>query len=138
MKVPSSHNVLIACGIVVILAIWGAVNFYNNTAQATEPSADTYKIAEQPARFRELIAALPPTGDVGYVSDVPLGQSLGDILRASLQYTLAPRLLTNRHADWIIGDFSKPLDVAEFGAMHGLMLVKDFGNGAVLYRSRPR
>jgi hypothetical protein len=41
-------------------------------------------------------------------------------------------------AEWVIGDFSKPLDVTEFGKQHGLTLVKDFGNGAVLYRNEAR
>lgn len=35
---------------------------------------------------------------------------------------------------WTIGDFSKPLDVAQFGQQRGLVLVKDFGQGIVLYR----
>ena len=58
---------------------------------------------------------------------------------SGLQYTLAPRLVTNQNVnpapEWVIGDFSKPLDVVQFGKAHGLTLVRDFGNGAVLYRA---
>jgi hypothetical protein len=129
---------LIACAAVSLLALWGLVNFYNSTAHATEAGVDVYKVGDQPARFQDLMAALPPTVDVGYISDVPLSQPLSDIMRASLQYTLAPRLLSYQHAEWVIGNFSKPLDVAQFGVQHGLTLVKDFGNGAVLYRNQAR
>ena len=67
---------------------------------------------------------------------------LGAALFSSAQYTLAPRLVTDQRAkpapEWVIGDFSKPLDVVKFGQKRGLSLVKDFGNGAVLYRNEAR
>jgi hypothetical protein len=129
---------LIACSAVSILSLWGVVNFYNNTEQATEPGVDVYKVGDQPARFQDLMATLPPAVDVGYISDVPPSQPLSDIMRASLQYTLAPRLLSYQRTEWVIGNFSKPLDVAQFGVQRGLTLVKDFGNGAVLYRNLAR
>jgi hypothetical protein len=129
---------LVACSAVSLLALWGLVNFFNSTAQATEPGVDVYKVGDQPARFQDLMAALPPAVDVGYISDVSPGQQLSDIMRASLQYTLAPRLLSYQHTEWVIGNFSKPLDVAQFGLQHGLTLVKDFGNGAVLYKNQAR
>ncbi|MGA2878570.1 MAG: hypothetical protein ABSG13_06435 [Bryobacteraceae bacterium] len=100
------------------------------------------KLGEQAARFQELMSALAATGILGYVSDVPAGETLSAVLYNGLQYTLAPRLVTdqplNPDAEWVIGDFSKPLDVIQFGRDHGLALVKDFGNGAVLYRNEAR
>jgi hypothetical protein len=53
-------------------------------------------------------------------------------------YALAPRLVT-RSADsheWVVGNFSHPLDYVAAGAAHRLELVKDFGNGIVLFRRR--
>jgi hypothetical protein len=55
-------------------------------------------------------------------------------------YALAPRLMT-RSADgpeWVVGNFSHPLDYAAAGRQHQLELVKDFGNGIVLFRRRAR
>lgn len=139
---PSSNRVLIACAAVAALALWSAVNFYGASEEAAGPNADVYKVGDQAVRFHDLAAALPAGGIIGYVSDAPAGTTLGAALFSSAQYTLAPRVLTrmpvNPPADWVIGDFSRPLDVLAFGNQHGLTLVKDFGNGAVLYRRRVR
>ncbi len=142
MKQPTSAQVLAACAIVALLALLSAVNFYGVTAEAAGPNADVYKIGEQADRFQDLSSALPATGIVGYVSDAPPGQTLAAVLYSGAQYTLAPRLVIDRSlapgAEWVIGDFSKPLDMAQFGKERGLTLVRDFGNGVVLYRNQER
>ena len=142
MEQSSSGRVLIACAAIALLALWSTLNFYSATTDAVGPGADVYKIADQAGRFGDLASALPAAGVVGYVSDVSTGQTLGTALYGGVQYALAPRLVTNQpiqpSAEWVIGDFSKPLDIAQFGAKRGLILVKDFGNGAVLYRTQAR
>jgi hypothetical protein len=142
MQQPSSGQVLIACAAIALLALWGTVNFYGATAQMVGDNADVYKVGDQAARFQDLMSALPPTAIVGYVSDVPVGETLGAALYSSAQNTLAPRLVTAERVqpppEWVIGDFSKPLDMVQFGKQRGLALVKDFGNGAVLYKSEAR
>ena len=142
MKQPSSGQVLAASAAVALLALWSTVNFYGATAERAGAGADVYKVGDQATRFQDLMSALPPTAMVGYVSDAPGGQTLGAALYASAQYTLAPRLVTEQHfqpaPEFVIGDFSKPLDMVQFGKARGLTLVKDFGNGAVLYRSQVR
>jgi hypothetical protein len=138
MQQPSSARVLAACVAVALLAAWSLAGFYTATEEVSGANADIYKVGEQAARFADLASALPAAGIVGYVSDVPPGQTLSAALYSSAQYTLAPRLVTSQSVqpapEWVIGDFSKPLDVVQFGKEHGLILVKDFGNGAVLYR----
>jgi hypothetical protein len=138
VKPPSSAQTLAACAAVALLALWNTVNFYGATEQATGASADVYKVGEQDARFQDLMPALPATGIVGYVSDVPTSQTLGAVLRDGAQYAMAPRLVREQSlkpgAEWVIGNFSKPLDVTQFGRERGLTLVRDFGNGVVLYR----
>jgi len=142
MKQPSSAQVLAACAAVALLALWSTVSFRGASEELAGPNADVYKIGEQAARFQELASALPATGMVGYVSDAPAGQTLAAVLYGGAQYTLAPRLITDQSVkpapEWGIGDFSKPLDVVQFGKDRGLTLVKDFGNGAVLYRNQVR
>jgi hypothetical protein len=122
------------------LALWSAINFYGSTGDLAGPGADVYQIGEQPARFQELASQLPPTAIVGYVSDVPVTQTLGAVLYSGAQYTLAPRLVTDQPVkpppEFVVGSFSKPRDVVQFGQQRGLTLVKDFGNGIVLYRNR--
>ena len=111
MKQPSSVQLLIACVAVALLAAWGAFGFYGSTEEAAGANADVYKIGDQAARFQDLMSALPATGIVGYVSDVPESQTLGAVLYSGRQYTLAPRLVTepapDPPAEWVIGDFSK-------------------------------
>jgi hypothetical protein len=135
-----SSRVLIACAAVALLAVWSTVNFYRATAEAVEPGADVYKIGEQAARFKDLASALPATGVFSYVSDVPSSELLYGVLYVGAQTALAPRVVTDQRtqppAEWVIGDFSKPLNVVQFGAKRGLTLVNDFGNGAVLYRNQ--
>jgi len=138
----SSGQVLAACAAVAVLALWSTVNFYGATAELAGTGADVYKVGDQATRFQDLMSALPATAMVGYVSDAPAGETLSAALYSSAQYTLAPRLVTNQHStpppEWVLGDFSKPLDVVQFGQKRGLTLVKDFGNGAVLYRNQAR
>ncbi len=142
MKESSPTQVLVACGIVALLALWSMINFYGATEEAAGPNADVYKVGEQNARFQDLMPALPKTGIIGYVSDVPTSQTLGAVLRDGAQYALAPLLVREQSlrpgAEWVIGNFSKPLDVTQFGAQRGLTLVKDFGSGVVLYRGGAR
>jgi hypothetical protein len=142
MRQPSSGQVLAACAAVSLLALWSTVNFYSTSEELAGGNADVYKIQEQTIRFRDLISALPATGIIGYVSDVPTSQTLGAVLYSGAQYTLAPRLVTSQRLqpgpEWVIGNFSKPLDVIQFGKDRGLTMVRDFGNGAVLYRNQAR
>jgi hypothetical protein len=139
---PSSGQILAACATVTLLALWSAANFYHASEESPEANSDVYKIGEQAARFEDLMSALPATGVVGYVSDLPSSQTLGAVLYSGAQYTLAPRLVINLSlkpgAEWVVGDFSKPLDVVQFGKDRGLTMVRDFGNGAVLYRNQAR
>jgi hypothetical protein len=139
MKEPSSGLVLAACGAVVALALWSTLEFYGATEDMAGPNADVYKIGEQPARYEGIATALPATGIFGYVSDVSIRQTLGAVLYSGAQYALAPRLIVEfheqPHSEWVIGSFSKPLDMIQFGSKRGLTLVKDFGSGVVLYRN---
>jgi hypothetical protein len=132
----------LACAAIVALTLWSTTEFYGASEDLTGPNADVYKIGEQAERYQGVASALPATGVIGYVSDVPIRQTLGSVLYSGAQYTLAPRLIVEQYlqpnAEWVIGSFSKPLDMLEFGRKRGLALVKDYGSGVVLYRSQGR
>jgi hypothetical protein len=34
----------------------------------------------------------------------------------------------------VVGDFSRPMDLASFAQTHGLHVVRDFGDGIVLFQ----
>ena len=52
------------------------------------------------------------------------------------QYSLAPALIEaeDRPHDLVVGNFSGQQDFARVGQEHSLAMVKDFGNGVILYR----
>lgn len=141
MKQPSTAVVNAACAVVALLSLWSTVDFYRTTEGLAASNADVYQIGAQADRFREVASALPPSGTIGYVSDRGTGETLGTVMYDGAQYALAPRLLTERlrQADtpWVLGNFSKPVDVAGFASRRGLTVVRDFGSGVVLFRKEP-
>ena len=113
-----------------LLSLYAALSFYGEQTERNKTSADPYMIAAQEERFAALKRALPATTVVGYVSDV----SQPAVLSAA-QYGLAPILVVDDAGrEWVVGNFSKPLDYAEFGRARQLTLVKEFSNGVILFR----
>ena len=86
-------------------------------------------------RYEGLRAALPPDAVIGYISDLRPEDARSTLLFLGAQYALAPRIVVDddRH-EWVLGNFSVPADFAALGANRGLRLVRDFGNGVILYR----
>ena len=88
---------------------------------------DPYMVNAQPERLRGAISYLPEHAELGYLSDLSFEATNGSVAHFSVMYALAPRLVT-RSADsheWVVGNFSHPLDYAAAGAPHGLEIVKD-------------
>ena len=96
---------------------------------------DPYKIAEQELRYQDARALLPPEGPVGYLSDLDRNEASGGALFYGAQYWLAPRILTEPSAaGWTLGNFARPADFAALGRARNLEVVRDFGNGVIVYR----
>ncbi len=123
----------IVAAVLGLMALAGMVQLYQEAKEKNRTAADPYRLTLQPLRLAEALQALPPSGVVGYVSDLE-----GYIGFDTMQYTIAPRMLMNKPnpgaGAFVIGNFSKPLDFAQFGRDRGLEFVKDCGNGVVLYR----
>ena len=127
-------------GGVALLSIAAAAQAYRSADAYARAYQDPYEINAQPQRLREAVPYLPENAPVGYLSDVSFEVTLGSAAYFGVMYALAPRLMT-RSADgpeWVVGNFSHPLDYAAAGRQHQLELVKDFGNGIVLFRRRAR
>jgi hypothetical protein len=133
----------IAMGIVVALAVAGALNYYNSVDEKNLQFQDpwrTYVIDIGPKRFHEVIAMVPTQDVVGYISDLPDSVPVWDsVWFLEAQYALAPRLVIPhqdaQRTDWVLGDFFKPVDLAQIERDNRLKLVRDFGSGIVLFRS---
>lgn len=123
------------------LALTGALD-YSQFLSEYSRSADQFQIGAQQARFRDVLAALPAGGVVGYVSDIPPSEAPGQAMLGAAQYALAPRVLVplkrGGNTDWVVGSFARPDEAPRVAAERGLSIVTDYGNGVVLFRSEPR
>ena len=129
MKIPVRTT--IGLGAAVLLCIYTAFIFSVRWEERNLGTSDPYRIGAQEERFAALKRALPANTVVGYVSDV---SNVPAVLSAA-QYGLAPLLVVDSVTrEWVVGNFSKPLDYAAFGQARQLSLVREFSNGVVLYR----
>ena len=125
-------------GGVIFLCLGTAFQSYRSGDAYARAYQDPYMINVQPERLREAGRYLPDKAIMGYLSDLPLDATAGQAAYFGVMNALAPRLVT-RSADsqeWVVGNFSHPLDYAATGREHHLEVVKDFGNGIVLFRGR--
>ena len=127
-------------GVVVLLATGTAVQAVRSADAYARAYQDPYMINAQPGRLVEAVSYLPENGVIGYLSDLPLDGVGGQAAHFGVMYALAPRLVTQSadSAEWVGGNFSHPLDYAAAGREHRLEVVKDFGNGIVVFRRRAK
>ncbi len=87
-------------------------------------------------RLSELKDILPPRGVVGYISNV---ESWGywEARCVLTQYVLAP-VVVERGAEreLVIGNFDNPPELVDILREYHLTLVRDFGNGIMLFKKR--
>jgi hypothetical protein len=117
-------------GVAVLLSLYASLSFYDAQTERNKASSDPYRIAAQEQRFTALKRSLPANTVLGYVSDLQQPAIL-----SAAQYWLAPFVIVDDAGrEWVLGNFTRPLDYAEFGKKRKLTLVKDFSNGVVLFR----
>jgi len=126
---------LIGVSLVAALSLYAALDLYGEQIERNKALKDSYQMGEQEKRFEAVKHELPPGEMVGYVSD--LGFTPGIFLPA--QYALVPSpFVDNPPHGWVIGNFSKPLNYAEYGKAHGLTFIKEFDGGVILFRKTQR
>lgn len=107
------------------------------------PEKDPVTIHE--ARIIRLKGSLPPSGEVGYVTTVENARIFAaekafrnvEYLAqyALTQYTLAPLIVRNSpELPLVVGNFLDGEPPPGFLERHGLVPLKDFGEGLILYR----
>ena len=117
--------------LVALLSLYGTVEFYGEQRERNRTLRDPYRVAIQMERLEPVRRELPPNTPLGYISDIAPDSAI--IL--TTQFALSPLLLVGSAPhDWVLGNFTKPQNYADFGRAHGLTLVKAFRNGVVLYR----
>jgi hypothetical protein len=136
MQIPrSAVRVYAAIALAAALCLWCFIHYYTARSHTNQTSPDPYMIRDQLARYEGLRTALPQDAVIGYTSDLRPEDTRSTLLFLGAQYALAPRIVVDddRH-EWVLGNFSVPADFAALGAPRGLHVVRDFGNGVILYR----
>jgi hypothetical protein len=137
---PSSRSTLVTVVLlgVALVAVYGALNSYQVSAEYARQFPDAYGGDRARIRFAPLESKVPANGELGYFTDLDPSQPAYAPAFLAAQYAVAPRILSFVDAkttpDWAVGNFSKPQDYASAGAAHGYSLVADLGNGVVLFR----
>jgi hypothetical protein len=112
----------------------------------SEPLHDPMRAPIDP-RYQGLRKLLPPSGEVGYVSDLPVAVrvdqdagSLGTRLYLHAQYALAPLVLRydDASAPLVIANLSDPSRLRDLLAQRGLVVVAEAGPGLALLRPKAR
>ena len=121
---------LLSIGIVAVLSVYGTLEFYDAQTARNKVQENAYQVGTEERRFAAVKHDLPADGMVGYVSDL---EDAGVLL--ATQYALVPNMIVERPpSGFVVANLSRPMDYVEFGRARGLMLIKDYGYGVVLYR----
>ncbi len=121
---------------VAALAVFASLNSYQVSQQVSARFPDAYGVAAAAGRMDGALQMIPPAAVIGYLSDLPFDQPGGAAGFMAAQHAVAPRALVNdkSQGEWVLGNFAHPGDFAALGAEAGLTMVRDFGNGVVVYR----
>ena len=133
---------VVLTGYAVLNLLWQGVRFYPGL-----PEKDPVTIHE--ARIAQLLPQLTASGVVGYVTTVENDRIFAaersftnvEFLAQYVltQYTLAPRIVRNSpELPLVVGNFIDGPPASGFLEKNGLVPLKDFGDGLVLYRREPK
>ena len=94
-------------------------------------------MARHDQRFEPLRDALPKRGIVGYMSDAP-NEYEHELRRSLAQYSLAPLIVqAGTTQPLIVAEFTDPAAVVR-GRELQLTVLRDFGNGLILFARGPQ
>ncbi len=127
------------CFAVPLLAFFAALNGYGVSAEHARQFPDAYATSRAERRLAAVIARLPATARIGYITDLDPSNPAYSAALLATQYALAPRQLfvagqVAVPLEWAVGVFERRRDVVSAGAASGYDVVSDMGNGFVLYR----
>ncbi len=125
---------------VALMAVYGALNSYQVSAEYARQYPDAYGGERARIRFAPLSSKIPANAQLGYFSDLDPSHPAFAPAFLAAQYAVAPRILLLLDAktmpEWAVGNFSKPKDYAALGESHGYSVASDLGNGVVLFHRK--
>ena len=135
--------------ILIVLTGYAALNLLGKGIRSYPdlPEKDPVTIHEE--RIRQLKPFLPASGAVGYVTTVENDRIFADekafrnvehlAQYVLTQYTLAPLIVRNSpELPLVVGNFLDGPPAPGFLEKNGLVPLKDFGDGLILYRRGPK
>ena len=136
---PEGRKLIVTavCFVVPLLVICSALSSYQVSLKNSEQFPDTYGAARTELRFVQLIERVPPSAQIGYITDLAPSSSAYLATLMTTQHALAPRQLIivgeGASPEWAAGNFSRPADFEALGAAQGYRMEVDLGNGVILY-----
>ncbi len=133
----------IGVGLLVGFALVSSVRLLGRAFRDRADIGRTDEITRYEARFRELRHVLPPRARVGYVTNPQPQRAVDGDQLARLafkrylltQYALLPAIvLPGMHGALTVGNFHSA-DGIDSAATGGLTLIRDFGDGVMLFRA---
>jgi hypothetical protein len=137
---PASILIAAAYVAVSLLSLDDMRQFFRWTAPQAAQHGDPYGFARQQRRFAGLAAAVGTADTLGYLS-VPLDNPTWDLMYNHAVYALAPRLVAwnpKSPPRYVVGNFPGPVNLEELARTQGLRVIKDFGDGVVLFEREGR
>jgi hypothetical protein len=116
-----------------------SVNVYGLFQSIVFPEKIRQHISGYLSRFSAVQPLLPGRGVVGYISDDLENEDHSMPRKYVAEYALLPVILV-RSIDYplIVGNFRNPVPDLEAYRKQGLVPVRDFGNGVVLFKREHR
>jgi GT2 family glycosyltransferase len=140
---PDTRLMRIGLGLLVLFALVSDLRLLVRERRDLAASVPPDEITRYEDRFRELRRVLPPRARVGYLADVtpPASVAGEDPGRLAFkryvltQYALLPAIvLPGLHGALTVGNFDTAGGI-DPEAIRGRTLVRDFGNGVMLFRT---
>ena len=131
----------IGVGLIILFALVSNMRLLGRAVHDLAALTQPDEITEYEARFKQLKQVLPPHARVGYVTDARRqdGESRSrPFMRYLLtQYALLPVIvLRDSHQPLVVGNFYSANGI-DGETTRGLTLIRDLGNGVMLFRTSP-
>jgi len=139
---PDLQRMRIGLCLLVLFALVSNLRLLVRELHEFAHTAPPDEITRNEARFRELRQVLPPLTEIGYLTDdPPLGAGGDEAPRLAFkqylltQYALLPTIvLPGIHGAFAVGNFDSA-GGTDSRATSGRTLVRDFGDGVMLFRT---
>jgi hypothetical protein len=137
-----SYSIRVKFGI-GILVLFSLLSIFQLLVKAFRFDFQFIEIDQYESRFEDIKKEIPERGVFGYVTDKSQEEISSDVESLTLyyltQYTLTPRMIINSaKGEYVVGNFYDAIRSKEVLKEKNLTLIKDFGNGVMLFKGKEK